>query len=76
MELAKQEQALSLFTTQFWRLDEETGKPLVVQAQEGAQADRECGASSVLLAASEPAAYTRISTSGWSHGPRVPGTTE
>jgi hypothetical protein len=32
MELAKHEQGLLFFTTQFWRRDEEKGKLLVVQA--------------------------------------------
>jgi hypothetical protein len=67
MELAKHEQGLLFFTTPFWRLDEEKGKLLVVQAQEGVEAHQEPGDSSVLLEASEQAAHTLNDTSECSH---------
>lgn len=68
--------AFLVFPMKAYQDDEEIGTRLVAQAQEGAEADREPGDSSVLLAASEPDAHTLTDTSGYNHQRPVPDATE
>jgi hypothetical protein len=76
MELTVAEAGYLVLQPSVFRVDEETGIPLVVQEEEVAEKDSDPLDFSVLLEASERAACRPIDTSGCSHGLPVPDTPE